>query len=783
MPENIDTVKGNVIEQNLGTIIQNIISEPKNQIETQVVYNLVGFGGKVYGRVGEAKILGDALCGKDDFASKQFFLIVAPSGFGKSFLLTKTLQDVTDGTIVKPAYEQIVQRIIRLDCRNTKSITDIVSQFTNVIGLSFGYPQDFSYPFEYLNGVLFHYLRKIGRIWLILDNFESWLDGENDYQPVNEEIEVFLKALFEGNHTLRGVFLSQSPPVNFIKQKIKTLETIDENLYQGLPKDDALLMLREGEGVDFSDVTDELLIEFLEKVAYIPQAINSLLGYMQDGATLDEVLHIPEFQEGFEKYESDAERVEAGERRTNALIARQINAQSDSIQLLLQALTYFGKRLPFEALELLFEDKPTARNAINRLKTHRLASENKDLSGTYYDLHAYFRRQTKIVLPDFDRITDDKYAYALINVGNKIFDRGFLQKASDLYECAGIIYRHLFNQGRSEAEIKVARTKINQGLILHFQGKMDEAIALYDETIKTLEPLVNEHGQDNLADDLALAYTNKGETLRRANKFKEAADEQDKAIKIRERLVNELKKEQFANDLANSYMCKGNALSSLGELDEGIVNYDNAIKIRKRLVNELKQDKFADDLAKALWGRGTALDTLEEFDKAIESYNEAIEILERLVKELGQNPFADYLASVYMNKGISLSSKNELDEAVECFDNCEKIRQSYLLLGQYQILPNFIGNIRNRVKVLLKQKNWERTANDVIAALDFKDSWENIEISDYFKQEIERNQIAILMLLLAVSSKNRKEIYKHAGEYGEIIKQLVQSLENNSPKA
>lgn len=782
MPENIDTVKGNVIGQNLGTIIQNIISEPKNQIETQIVYNLIGFGSKVYGRVEEAKILGDALCGKDDFASKQFFLIVAPSGFGKSFLLTKTLQSITDGTIIKPAYEQIVQRIIRLDCRNTKSITDIVSQFTNIIGLSFGYPQDFGFPFEYFNGVLFHYLRKVGKVWLVLDNFESWLDGENDYKPINDEVEAFLKALFEGNHTLRGVFLSQSPPINFIRQKIKTLETIDENLYQGLPKDDALLMLREGEGIDISDITDELLIEFLEKVAYIPQAINSLLGYMQDGATLDEVLHIPEFQEGFEKYESDAERVEAGERRTNALIARQINAQSADIKFLLQALAYFAKPLPQEALEILFEDKLRARNAINRLKTHRLSSDNKDLSGTYYDLHAYFRKQTRIVLQDFSQIINENYAFALLYQGNRTVDKGFLHKAFDLYECVEIIYQDLSDKGRSGLEKIIAATKINKGLIFNSQGKLDEAIAAFDDAIKFLESLVNELGQDKFANSLALAYTNKGETLRDLNKLKEAIDEHDKAIKIREHLVNELKHEQFANDLANTYMCKGNALYALYELDDAIVNYDKAAKIRKRLFDELKQDKFANDLAKTLWGKGVVFAVLGELDKAIETYNEAIKILERLVNELGQNQFADNLASVYMNKGNSLAAKNKLNEAIESFDNCEKIRQKYLFQGQYQFLPDFIINIRNRVKALLKLRDWQRTATDIITAFDFEGHWQDIELSDYFKQQIQTNQIIIIKLLRKVSLKKRIEIYKHLGEHGEKIKQLVENFKNNSPK-
>jgi tetratricopeptide (TPR) repeat protein len=686
MSTDIDTIKGNYVEQNLGTIVQ-LLNEPKNPIATQIVYNLAGFG-KVYGRDAEAKILGDALCGKGEFADRRFCLIVAPSGFGKSFLLSKTLQDISDGTIIYPGYRQIVQRIIRLDCRHTQSVADIVSQFTNIIGLSFSYPQDFGHPFDYLNGVLFHYVRGIGNVWLILDNFEAWLDGENDYQPINGEVEAFLKALFEGNHSMRGVFLSQSLPVNFIRQQLKILETVGDNLYKGLPETDALRMLKtEGESVGLNEVGDDLLIEFLQKVAYIPQAINSLLGYMQDGITLQEVLHTPDFQQGFEEYESDTQKVEAGERRTNALIARQIKAQSADIQLLLQALAYFARPLPIEALEILFDNKLRARNAINRLKTHRLASETKDITGTnYYDLHAYFRKQIKKVLPDFSRIVNVEYANTLLyNKGTEFINKGFLQKAVDLSECAEKIYRELFNNGRTDLEYDIAGANNNKGIALDSQGKLDEAITSYDD-----------------------------------------------AINIYQRMVNELKLDRFISDLAMCYWGRGNVLNDQDKLDEAIIGYDDAINIYESLVNELELDQFSNDLA-----------------------------------------------TVYMNKGNVLYFQGKLDAAIKSYDKSEKTREGWLQRGRYQILPSFIWNIQNRIEALLKLEDWQRTAGDVVAAFDFAGHWRGVELSEHFRKQIKEHRDIIIRQLQGVSAEKRKEIYKHAGEFGGKIKQLVEDFEED----
>ncbi len=78
---------------------------------------------------------------------------------------------------------------------------------------------------------------------------------------------------------------------------------------------------------------------------------------------------------------------------------------------------------------------------------------------------------------------------------------------------------------------------------------------------------------------MAAAYMNKGNALARLGKLEEAIAEYNEAIKIRERLVNELNQDQYANDLAEAYMNKGYTVSLLGELSEATKICGTAISL------------------------------------------------------------------------------------------------------------------------------------------------------------------------------------------------------------
>ncbi len=602
----------------LQEILDELRNTPKPTIPTEFVRNLTNLDAVVFGRKVEAETIRNAFCGSGSFAEKRFYIVVAPTGLGKSYCLIKALREVAETNSIKSDYLNRVQRIIRIDCEQTKSLSQIVSEFANIIGLDIGYPSDLGFPFAYLNGVLFQHIRSIGKVWLILDNFEDWLAGDNKYQLINRDVYAFLEALFKGNHTIRGVFLSQSALRFESDEHFEAIDDTGEMIAKGLPEVEALAMMRtNGRSVGLHNEPESRLQTFLIKTDYIPQAVTSLIGFLKSirhtpNGTLQSVLN------DFTTF--DAHEQKDGETHTKYLISRQIEAQSASIKLLLQAVAFFDKPVSYEALRLLAGDED-----ISRLVEHNLATIERDLRGSvYYNLHNYFSKQTLATLPKFeDSIDIESYADNLLRAGNRQRNLTYLQNALSLYECCEKIYTQL------NLPNDIANSYVGKGNVISDLGKLNEAIAEYDKAILIRKGLV-ESGRLELSNDLASAYMNKGVSLDNLGKLNEAIAEYDKAILILKGLV-ESGRLELSNALASAYMNKGVSLNSLGKLNEAIAEYDKAILILKGLVDSGRLE-LSNDLASAYMNKGNALDILGKLNEAIEHYGDAINLWEETLQ-------------------------------------------------------------------------------------------------------------------------------------------------------
>ena len=90
----------------------------------------------------------------------------------------------------------------------------------------------------------------------------------------------------------------------------------------------------------------------------------------------------------------------------------------------------------------------------------------------------------------------------------------------------------------------------NEGLALHDQGNLDDAIAAYDKAI-------------NIDPNLAQAWSNKGATLHLQGKYDEAIQALDKAI-------------QIDPQVAQAWYNKGIALEALGKTSESEATFAKA---------------------------------------------------------------------------------------------------------------------------------------------------------------------------------------------------------------
>ncbi len=132
----VDTLKFGIEE--ILSLLKNRDAVDDNQ--PLAVFNLLNLEEKVYDREVERAAILEALGGAMEDDRGRFLLVTAPSGFGKSFLLTKVLQQVTDGRAIREPYRQTVSKILRVDCRATQNVGGIVGDAGSLVGKSRGPP-------------------------------------------------------------------------------------------------------------------------------------------------------------------------------------------------------------------------------------------------------------------------------------------------------------------------------------------------------------------------------------------------------------------------------------------------------------------------------------------------------------------------------------------------------------------------------------------------------------------------------------------------------------------
>ena len=792
----VDTLKFGIEE--ILSLLKNRDAVDDNQ--PLAVFNLLNLEEKVYDREDERAAILEALGGALEDDRGRFLLVTAPSGFGKSFLLTKVLQQVTDGRAIREPYRRTVSKILRVDCRATQNVGGIVGDAGSLVGkskalrLNYDLSREQNEPIaEWLNKYLFPALQQEGTAWLLLENFEAWLDAANGYAVKDASLRQFLNALFDGNHSLRVLFLSQDDPEPDVKRRLKKLERISEAIYQGLPEADALAYLRtEGADVGLDRADEELLKEFLRRIHHIPQALASLVGYLRsiEGYAFQEFMADEELWAGFDAYEGIADTGDKGIRRTKALIRRQIARQSNEVKHLLCALTFFERDVPKQALELLFDKKSEAATAIARLTAHKLATTKTGPRGTTrYDLHAYFREQTaKNLLPQFAAWLSSNgvgYAVKLYEAGMAAHAATKYRLATDLFSLVEKITRHLLetlkaSAGDDEAtkqdvtaslENALAAVLMMRGNSLNSLGQLREALSAHDEAIAQFQPLA-ESGKATF-NDLAGAYVNKGIVLAKLGRLKEAVAELDKAIERLELLVAG-GREELANDLADAYVNKGNVLNNLGLLSEAVAEYDKAIGIYGSLVAGGREE-LANDLAAVYVNKGAALRDLDRSSEAVAELDKAIGIREPLVAG-GREELADDLAKARGNKANVLQQDQKWDEALSYYQQAiEAWEICVAQLGLFHLMPNLLKCFRLRVSLWLKLERWAETASDTLAALSLVIPYvEHDQIPDELKQAAGGEMGGIVADLRELSPEQRAQLYAAGGEAEEMLRRLIE---------
>jgi len=205
----------------------------------------------------------------------------------------------------------------------------------------------------------------------------------------------------------------------------------------------------------------------------------------------------------------------------------------------------------------------------------------------------------------------------------------------------------------------VLEAKFQQALIFHKQGQFAQALALYEEILKSAPKHVDSlhllgviacqtqnfrqsveliNRAIEILPNNAAFYSNRGNALQELNQLDDAVESYDCAI-----LLNP--------DYAEAYSNRGNVLQKLKRLEDAVESHDRALALNPY---------FAD----AYFNRGNVFQELNQFDYAIKSYNQAIVL----------NPeFID----AYYSRGNALKELNHLAAAVESYNQAIALKPDY----------------------------------------------------------------------------------------------------------
>ena len=173
-----------------------------------------------------------------------------------------------------------------------------------------------------------------------------------------------------------------------------------------------------------------------------------------------------------------------------------------------------------------------------------------------------------------------------------------------------------------EVDIELAaRARFSVGYLLSQQGKLEDAIAAYDEAIRRKPDLVE-------------AYNNRGAAKGTLGRYEAAIADFDETIRRKP-------------GYAEAYRNRGTAKDDLGRYEAAIADFDEAIRRKP-------------DYAEAYFNRGNAKSKPGQHEDAITDFDEAIR----------RKP--DY-AKAYFNRGNAKSKLGRIDEARQDFEKARDL--------------------------------------------------------------------------------------------------------------
>ncbi|MEJ6487077.1 tetratricopeptide repeat protein [Nostoc punctiforme UO1] len=385
-----------------------------------------------------------------------------------------------------------------------------------------------------------------------------------------------------------------------------------------------------------------------------------------------------------------------------------------------------GEELYKQAAQILYrlwwEEAKTATEA-QMLEIHRLAflGKDEDIAGKIGNsLAGHFRNKSRFreaILLCKSTLEITKNHSVLKEIAYCEHQMGEVDRALNYYQQA-------LNLCPAEDERELASIYHYLGILKADKGEVDEAIALYNQSLEITERIGYVQGKVATLHCLGHIYANKGEV-------EAAIALYNQVLEIDERTGNVQGKAATLNQLGIVY-------ANQGEVDEAIALFNQSLEINERIGNLQGKAVTLHELGHIYANKGAV-------EQAIALFNQSLEINERIGNLQGKAVTLHELGHIYANKG-------EVEQAIVLFNQSLEIEEG-------------IGNLQGKATTLHELGILYAKKGEVEQAIAL------------FNQSLEITQRIGNLQGIAAILQNLADIYANKGEVEKAITLVRQSLE------
>jgi tetratricopeptide (TPR) repeat protein len=217
-------------------------------------------------------------------------------------------------------------------------------------------------------------------------------------------------------------------------------------------------------------------------------------------------------------------------------------------------------------------------------------------------------------------------------------------------------------------EVWAAAGLVGLGTVLEVQGKLDEALKSYRDSLAIFERVGSDASEDWQRALLITSSTKVGDVLLSQGKFDEALKSYHSSLAISERLAAADRSNTFWPAYSSdSYQKIGDVLGAQGKLDEALKSYRDSLAVAERVAASDRSNTVWQSYLSLSHGRiGSALRAQGKLDEALKSYRASLALAERVAAaDPGNTSWQQSLSVSYQTVGDVLVAQGKLDEALK----------------------------------------------------------------------------------------------------------------------